>query len=259
MLLWLVFALASSVLHAAAPSYSADGIVNAASGEAGALAPHTLATLTGTDLAYAETKLAQNDIRGDTLPTELGGVSIRVGNIFANLYYVSPTQINFLIPASLRPGEMSFQLVREGTKGPLVTIKLADAAPALFPIATHLDGAAVTAESPAEPGEIVVFYATGLGPVQNPIENGRTFSPPNTPPLETLYIQRISDFRLLLGENAVAPDRVLYAGLSPGSAGVYQVNVLLPDELEASPEVRIALGEVISPPGFKLPTRTAEE
>ena len=90
----------------AAPSYSAASIVNAADNLAGPLAPNTIATIYGTGLAYGTKWLTPDDIRGGVLPTVLPGTGVRilVGGVLANLYYVSPLQINFLVPPNLLPG-----------------------------------------------------------------------------------------------------------------------------------------------------------
>jgi uncharacterized protein (TIGR03437 family) len=40
--------------------------------------------------------------------------------------------------------------------------------------------------------------------------------------------------------------------VTPGFAGLYQVNVRLPERLAPNPEVRISLGDLASQPGLKL-------
>src|SRR5207302_7350226 len=96
-----------------APVYSAESIVNAADNQTGTLAPNTIATVYGAGLAYGTRALTADDIRGGVLPTALPGTDVRViiGGLPANLYYVSPTQINFLVPANLLPGKTTFKLV----------------------------------------------------------------------------------------------------------------------------------------------------
>jgi len=54
------------------------------------------------------------DVRAGELPTILGGVRIRIGPGFVSLLYVSPTQINFLIPSDLAPGAAEMLLNRAG-------------------------------------------------------------------------------------------------------------------------------------------------
>jgi uncharacterized protein (TIGR03437 family) len=40
---------------------------------------------------------------------------------------------------------------------------------------------------------------------------------------------------------------VLYAGLAPGFAGLYQINLLLPSDLTANPQIQVAVGAQVSP------------
>src|SRR4051812_11780421 len=77
--------------------YSAASIVNAATQTANALAPNTIATVYGQNLAYASYGLTAGDVNGGTMPTSLQGVSVLVRGIPASLFYISPGQINFLI------------------------------------------------------------------------------------------------------------------------------------------------------------------
>ena len=86
-----------------APIYDAASIVNAADNQSGALAPNTLGTIYGANLAYSTAAITLNDIQGGVLPIVLGTSETRVfvNNYPADLYYVSPTQINFLVPPNL--------------------------------------------------------------------------------------------------------------------------------------------------------------
>src|SRR5208283_4575456 len=88
---------------------------------------------------------------------------------WAPLFYVSAGQINFLVPGTQSTGDMIVQVVMDGNAGPVVTVTIVDAAPALFStpdgyaIATHADNSPITPDVPAHSDEIIVLYATGLG------------------------------------------------------------------------------------------------
>jgi uncharacterized protein (TIGR03437 family) len=239
-----------------APCYGEDGVVSIASGTPGAIAPNTLTSIYGTRLSYSEKGLVPADAAGGVLPIVLPGTGVHVfvGGYPAHLFYVSATQVNFLVPSNLRPATVDVQVVRDGVAGPAIPLKLRDAAPALFMldplfvIASHLDFSLVTADAPARPSDWVVLWATGLGESNPPADYGVI-------PTKAAWIVRQSEFRLLLNGTAVPPERITYVGLAPLCAGLYQINLLLPPDAGPDPEVRIAVGTEFSPAGTRLHLR----
>ncbi len=236
-----------------APSYSATSIVNGASFLGGPVAPNTFITIYGKDLAYGERKLIGTDIQGGRLPTILSGTGLRVwvNHIAAFIYYVSPTQINALLPTILTPGPAEVQVQLDSTWGPVALINLVAASPALFQldgatvIATHTDGALITTQSPAAPGEWIALYATGLGETTPGIGYAEI-------PTGAAWVRNFADFRVLLNGERVDGSRVGYAGVAPGFGGLYQINLHLPDAAPRDPQIQIALGDAVSPPNLKL-------
>ena len=237
-----------------APAYNASSIVNSADGQAGPLAPNAIASLYGSGLAYATKALTPDDIHGGILPTVLPGTGVRllVGGLPANIYYVSPTQINFLVPPNLLPGHSDIQEVIDGLSGPLIPIQLAAASPALFQldsqnvIAVRADGSLIKPEAPAQPGDTVIVYATGLGQTVPPVVYGQL-------PTAAAPLKQIADFRILLDGTAVNFSSILYAGIAPFFAGLYQVNLQLPQSTAPNPEIRIGFSDTLSKPGLHLP------
>jgi uncharacterized protein (TIGR03437 family) len=235
-----------------APYYTAESIVNGATFLPGPLAPNGLATIFGTNLSYYTHLLSPDDLQGG-LPTDMGpGVRVVVAGSAVPLYYVSPTQINFLVPTSLRPATVDVRVYRQGVYGPTVQVPVADAAPALFPapggylLASHADFSLVTPEAPAAPGEVVVLWGTGFG-ITNPM-----LAPDNQLPSLPFPIARLADLVILVDNVALDRTRILYCGLTPGFSGLYQANVRLPDDVGPNPEIRVAIGGQISAPGMKL-------
>jgi uncharacterized protein (TIGR03437 family) len=246
-----------------APAYSGASIVNAADNLVEPLAPNTIATIYGKNLAYSTQSLTPGDVSGGILPIVLPGtgVVVQVGGIPANLYYVSPTQINFLVPSSffqvpanLPPGPVNVQVVIDSSTGPLISVQLAAAAPALFQldpqnaVATRADGSVITPAAPAKPGDVVVLYATGLGQTTPPIAYREL-------PTSAAWLTQAGDFQVVLDGVPLDPRAILYAGIAPGFAGLYQINVILPPSAGVNPEVRIGIGETLSMPGLLLPVQ----
>src|SRR5579884_3051304 len=140
-----------------APSYSAASVVNAATQTPGPLAPNTIATIYGTNLSWDQYGITAGDLMGGSLPQMLHGVSVFVGGLSTSIFYVSPTQINFLIPYELIGGTTKIYVERNGVKGPDVTVQLSDTSPGLFQwngnlaVAEHADWSVISADSPAVP------------------------------------------------------------------------------------------------------------
>jgi len=173
---------------------------------------------------------------------------------------------------------LSLWLARDGASGPVVQITVDTAAPALFQtssnlaVATHADGSVITASAPATGGEVIVLYATGLGWVY-PAGLGWTYDQASgwTPqagapcpsdgiengvlPLAAQWICNMQQFSVSIAGTAIDSGSILYAGVAPGYAGLYQVNVKLPQQLTANPEIRIALGDSVSASGILLPAK----
>jgi uncharacterized protein (TIGR03437 family) len=237
----------------AAPSYSVAGIVSTGSYAAGPFAPNSLVTIFGDHLSTATRGLLASDLVGNLLPTELNSTRVYINRFPAPLFFVSEKQINLLIPGRQGFGQAELQVVRQGQVGPTVIIEVAAAAPALFvnegyAIATHGDNSVITAEKPARGGELIVIYAAGLGKAKTMPDAGELAPWPSRLP-ET------AGFRVTVGGTTVDPARIVYAGLTPFSAGLYQVNLILPDSLVADPEVRLFVGDAGSPAGVKLVVR----
>jgi uncharacterized protein (TIGR03437 family) len=242
-----------------APSYSAAGIVNAAANVPGLLAPNTIASLYGTNLSRGTASVDTSSILNGFLPTTLAGTGTRVfvRGQPAFLFYVSPKQINFLVPSTSRPGSADIWVTLDGFAGPSVRVVLVDAGPALFTygdpptaIATRVDGSLVTKDAPLQPGEYAVLYATGLGDTEPPAESGRLVT-------AAAQVADRDSLELSLGGTPLGRSNLEYAGLTPGSAGLYQLNIRMPSGLPDDPEIRITLKQRSSPSGIRLPFRSS--
>ena len=240
------------IARGATPSYSAASFVNTGNYAPGPFAPGSIVTVFGSDLSRSEQVLTAADISDNALPTELNFCRVYVDNIPAPLLYVGPTQINFMIPTKQLPGKVRVRIVKQGQSGPEVLLTVVDAAPALFAmpngsgfaIATHgEDGSLITPEAPARGGEIIVIWATGLG---------KTTRNPNVGEIPTYVAEVLNRADRL----AVSPNgQVIYAGLTPGSAGLYQINLVLPPNPGIDPEIVVTIGGASSAPGLKLAVR----
>jgi uncharacterized protein (TIGR03437 family) len=243
-------ALWAQEINEQAPSFSTDSIANSANGSAASLTPNTIASIYGHNLAYF-TASAEATLGAAALPNKLGGVQVIVGGLLASLYYAAPEQINFVIPAGLLAGRTTVTVVRQAT-ATRRDIALIDAAPALYVLAdgrlaaTHADGSVITPESPAQPGEIIVVYCTGLGRTEPRQLDGVI-------PRAAAWLQSIDRLRIMLDGVDQGRAGVYYAGITPGWPGLYQINLYIPRQV-SNPlqELRVELGGQMSQSGLML-------
>jgi uncharacterized protein (TIGR03437 family) len=238
------------------PYYTAESIANSAAGVTGLYAPNTFVTIYGQNLAYTTAALSLSDIAnsGGRLPIVLAGVTVEINHIPANIYYVSPTQVNLLVPTSLIAGPAMLQLVVNGLNGPIIPIMLRAAAPGFFQsdsttvLGVHLNGSTISAASPATAGETVVLFASGLGPTT-------PAAVPDQIPLQAASVTPMSSFSLMINGVQVDPRQILYAGVVPTFAGLFQINVQLPGNTPSNPQLQIGYAGTLSPVGRVLPVQ----
>jgi uncharacterized protein (TIGR03437 family) len=210
-----------------------QGVLNAASLQAGAVVPGEIITIMGSGLAT------------QGVP---GNVSF--DGLLAPLLYVSSNQINAVVPFGIA-GRDSTTMEVADSSGALahIVIPVAESAPGVFTLTgsgsgggavLNQDGTVNTPANPAHNGLIVVLFATGAGQTTPAGIDG--LIPVTVLPKPKLPVS------VQLGGLAA---EVLYAGAAPGLiSGVLQVNCRVPMEIEASWSVPVLLrvGEVTSPP-----------
>jgi uncharacterized protein (TIGR03437 family) len=239
------------------PEYSAESLVNAASQRSGRIAPNTIFTVYGKNLSFSTWALGPGDIRNGNLPTDVPGlnVNVLVRGLPVPLYYVSPTQINALLPANFSPGLARIEITRGVARGPRVEFQIGVEEPDLFAFeggwaaATHPDGRAVSEAQPVKPGDYVVVYGTGWGSVETSLQQQHIAT-------SGALLRRWGELRVRVGEFEVVRPELFYAGLTPGFAGLYQVNFRVPPELRGNAELSLQIGGRESGAKVRLPIAT---
>src|SRR5579863_6702593 len=108
------------------------------------------------------------------------------------------------------------------------------------PVVTHGDGSLVTPEHPAHTGEELVLYAFGLGSTLPGLASGDASPVPAQPVTGAFTLTSEAAIQVIQSERqSFAP---LFAGLTPGFAGLYQVNFLAP-----APPMPFASGDCSTP------------
>jgi uncharacterized protein (TIGR03437 family) len=209
----------------AAPAVTAGNIVSAATGVAGTVAGNSWVTIYGTNLSATTRAWAASDFQNGVMPFTVDGVSVLlVANNtprVAYVGYVSPTQINFLLPDNAANAATTVQVKNPAGTSTAQTITVA-AGGQMFTtdgmsvLGAHANGSLVGKAAPAAPGETVTIYCTGLGATAPALTTGVV--PSDSFPLATLPTVTIGG----------APGTVSFAGVVAGAAGVYQINVQVP-------------------------------
>ncbi|MBX9718491.1 MAG: hypothetical protein K2X36_06565, partial [Microbacteriaceae bacterium] len=238
------------------PEYSEASITSAAGGQAGRIAPNSIVSLYGKNLSQIVWAISPQDLLRGILPTAtpFDAVYLLLSDRRVPLFYVSATQINALIPPDVVPGVGDIQLSRDLLAGPVVRVRIATEAPELFGMpegfvaATHPDGRVVTVEQPAEADGVVVLYGTGFGPLRFG-EQGVLV------PTRASEVVRAREYRVRLNGEELPGNALLYVGVTPGFAGLYQVNVRMPKVLEEHPRIELGVGGNWSTGQLRLATR----
>ncbi|HWP85801.1 MAG TPA: hypothetical protein VNN17_11460, partial [Terriglobia bacterium] len=233
------------------PAVPALGVLNAASFALSppfqpgvpTVSPGALISVFGTGLS-ATTAAAS----AFPLPSTLGGSSVEIGGIFAPLLYVSPGQINAQVPFPLASGLTTLRVWNTLSASTPIFIAVQPSFPGIFTRDASGSGVGaflhndtqrpVTPENPAIPGEHLQMYATGLGAISPPVASGQ---PGRLQPLSTTVLP------VTVTING-APAPVSFAGLAPGLAGVYQVNIQVPELSPGMAQVVLTAGGVSGMP-----------
>lgn len=232
------------------------GVISASAfGGLETIAPGSWIEIYGSNLAKTTREWRASDFTGDVAPTSLDAVSVLVNGRRAFIGYVSPGQVNAVVPADIPPGVVSVTVTRDGQTSAGYPVTLADVSPAILAIsedvaytyalgvfpdfgafalpAFRYPSIPPTGPLPArlpKGGDTVVLYGAGFGSVSPEVRAGQVAAAPTALNLR---------LEILIGG---LPARVTYAGLAPGCVGLFQFNIVVPDGLlvaEASVEIRL--------------------
>jgi len=229
-------------IYRATPPSVAYYVANGATYQPGGITPNSWSTV------FVGLPALQAQVCGYPYPQVCGNVRVRLDHDgkseFAELYYVSATQINLYVPGTVSIGTAALtatvqRLNTDGTwtsVNPLTT-DILSAAPAIFTdgngnaLIVHADG---TVNSQGAPGEIVSVYGSGLGPVA-PGSYGLSWTTITT--TVSIGVQ----------PNDVSA-QVTFSGLSPCCTGLYQVNFVIPGAaVEGVQPIMVEVGTADSP------------
>ncbi len=226
--------LPGSVLFPSAPNPIAQAIANSASySNPGQVTP-------GLNVAIFGLRLADELAIGQDvpLPQAIDDVAVTLNGVALPLFFVSPNQINAIIPNGIAVNTQQQLVVSSGTvySAP-IPVTVTDSAPAIYTLNQQGSGqgailiansggiiaapaGSVGASRPARRGEYIEIFCTGLGAVDNAPSDGD-----RAPSAEPLARTRATP-TVTIGGQAVP---VLYSGLAPGLISICQIDVEIPD------------------------------
>jgi uncharacterized protein (TIGR03437 family) len=232
--------LSGLVLSNQAPVLKQNGIVNNVTFQQGAaLSPAMVAAAFGANLSTLQTGVVPGVA---PLLGQYQGTQLIVGGSVAPLYYVSAGQLDVEIPAELRPQQQYPAVgVVNGALTLPTTVTVVPVAPAVLAyqdgsaIAEHLDFSLINAASPAHPGESIIIYLVGMGATNPAVGSGQVA--PGSVVGQSLANATLQPLVQVAGQKAT----VLYAGLTPGSIGLYQIDLTIPTNVPAgNPSITVS-------------------
>lgn len=218
---------------------SVTGIASASAfGAFSAAAPGSWIEIYGSNLASIERSWTSADFTGNNAPTSLSGTFVTIGGLKAYVDFVSGYQVNVQVPSGLATGPQPVVVTTAAGSSPAVNLNINATEPGLLATSGFsIDNrqyvqalfansstyvlppgtiTGVTSQRP-QPGQTITLYGVGFGPVMPSISAG----------------QIVQQTDKLAGQFAVyfagIPAQVSYAGLVPGSVGLYQINVVVPN------------------------------
>jgi len=220
--------------------YNGLATINAANGNDVRLAPGMIASVfpQAPNVPFGDQTVGAS---ATPLPTTLADIQVLVNDVPTPLFYVSPGQINFLVPMNIpTSGTAEFQVVKASAGQVLASgsANLDRVAPALFAAngsgtgqlaAINEDGTVNSPTSMISRGKVITLYGTGPGFV--------TGAPPDgTPASGALKTDaQPPNVRVLIGTDFVPDANIEYSGLAPGFPGLWQINVKIPDTVLPNP------------------------
>lgn len=179
-------------------------------------------------------------IYGTGFGSSASAVSVSVGNQSAWINNgpggVIPTQIDLQLPFNVPAGQTNVVVTVGGVSSAPFSITLQAAAPTLpqyqstpYGLFSTLKSTFVSGSNLATPGEVLVLYGTGFGPTNPVVPAG--LAPAGPTPTANIA-------SLTVG-GVTAP--VTFAGLSPGLAGLYQVNFTVPSTVQGTVPVVLSI------------------
>lgn len=236
------------VLNAGSVAPTVSAVVNSATNAPGEITPGALVTIYGAELSGGTAQAS-----AFPWPAILNGTEVVVGGQPVPVWFVSAGQVNAQVLFNLPSGgSAQVTVLRGGVASAPFEVLISPAQPGIFTLNEQGTGQGLIVRSdgvtlaqpgtPAAIGETVAIYCTGLGAVAPPVTAGVAA------PGSTLSYTSNQVTVQIGGQSAY----VSFASLAPGSAGLYQVNAVVPSGAPTGDSVSV----VVSVAGQSSPAAT---
>ena len=240
---------------------SVSGVINAANADTTTLARGSFISIFGSKLGTQAGPPSSLP-----LPTTMGGATVNIKpasgstSFQAYLHFVSPGQINAIIPSAVPAGPADVTVTVSNQTSSPRRIQVAESAFGIFTIGSQAAGMAIAQNfesatslplnlytNAARPGQTLILWGTGLG--------AYTAGPDGAAPQAGNIV---NNARVIVAGTSITP---LYAGRAPGIPGVDQINFTLPDSMPipdgCSLEVQVQIGDQIQNGGATIAKSTS--
>ncbi len=235
------------------------------------LSPLGLYSVYGENFAQAGSswQVGTGDLVAGQLPTRFQSVCVQVGSDLAPLLYVSSKQINFQAPRLTVTGMVAVQVILncrstgQEVKSNEEYVEFRAATPEFLYFVNNADGRnpvlAVNSQwgyvgpagllsgatfTPAKPGDYITVFGLGFGLTTPEVFAGE---------LPAGARKVTGSVAISLGGTTLAESDILYVGATPGFAGLYQINIRVPDSAaDGNLPLKVIIGGIPSPDGAYL-------
>ena len=200
----------------------------------------------GSVFGFSTTQFGQDADFGGVLPvpTTVGGIQVLVNGQPSPIFHVAPNQINFVVPFKApSSGSAQLEIVEQSTGETLGSgsVAMNTVAPAMFTsnqsgigqvAALNQDNTVNSPSNPAARGSYIQLFGTGQGLVPGAPPDGQLpqglVTTPATP-------------QIFIGGFQVPSSGIQFSGLAPCCAGLWQINVQIPQTTAPGSQVSLLI------------------
>ncbi len=256
------FDLTSRRVGPALPEITANSVVSAglSNPRSSILSTNAIAIAFGTRFAAQGTNIEagpSNYVDGK-VPTNLGGTCVTVDGVAARILAITPNEVKFIVPELSRTGQVPIQVLSDcgrvaELKSDQQDVEIRSTSPEFFYSSSNPGGRnfvqAVDTNTgelvaSARPGQNIAIFGTGFGATNPPSGTGE---------LPAGRARTADQVNVTYDGRPLDAGNIQYAGVTPGYAGIYQLNIQVPfNARNGDIPIRIRVGLQSSPDGSFL-------